>query len=307
MPIVHFTCSSAFGVAQSVLSFTDGFIRRLLFFKSLEDLPTLERLPRLDDRLLGAFRAFTRLPPCLEDERLWACRRFLPRFERGLAAEEEAMDREWRRLLLRLFLPCLASDRVAELPRPRALRARPLRQLRDDCLDLPRLAFLLALRCFGASLAASLMLLGEELLERFLRLALGALVATTASLVEGFSLSGCVTSAAFRNFRAAGVAMRCGAAGSSDAALGGRPRGRLAAGASLEGPAAFVSCSLRSPRLWRTAVGLRLFLHHGVVASGLVPASAVDREEPAMLLSPGARRQAFPRRRLWWNSGESPD
>ncbi|KAL1435214.1 hypothetical protein MTO96_011136 [Rhipicephalus appendiculatus] len=45
---------------------------------------------------------------------------------RTLETEEELLDRAWRRLLLRLFIvPWLLSDRVAELPRLRVLRARP--------------------------------------------------------------------------------------------------------------------------------------------------------------------------------------
>ncbi|KAL3203122.1 hypothetical protein MRX96_042133 [Rhipicephalus microplus] len=70
----------------------------------------------------------------------------------------------------------------------------------------------------GASIAASLALLGEEPLERFLRLALAALVAT-AFLVEMFSVTGCVATTAFRNLRAAVVAMGFVARGSTDTPL----------------------------------------------------------------------------------------
>lgn len=93
----------------------------------------------------------------------------------------------------------------------------------------------------------SLALLAEELRERFLRLTLGAL-GLTALLVNGFSLAGSVASAVFRNFRAAVVAIGLGAIGSTGTALGGRPRGRLGAGASLEVPAAFSSAAA-----WRCA------------------------------------------------------
>ncbi|KAL3203110.1 hypothetical protein MRX96_042121 [Rhipicephalus microplus] len=121
--------------------------------------------------------------------------------------------------------------------RPRALRARPLWRLRDEYLDRPRLNFLLVLRRLGASLAASLALLGEEPFERFLRLAFGVLFAT-AFLVEMFSVTGCAATTAFCNLRAAVVAMGFVARGSTDTPLGGRPRGLLAAGASLKEPAA---------------------------------------------------------------------
>ncbi|KAL1466755.1 hypothetical protein MTO96_026435 [Rhipicephalus appendiculatus] len=96
-------------------------------FKPLEVFATLVRLPSLlDDRLLQAFLAFSCLPPWLDDARLGAWRRFLPRSERTLVAEEERIELAWRRLLLRLFLRWLFSDGVAELPRPLALRARAL-------------------------------------------------------------------------------------------------------------------------------------------------------------------------------------
>ncbi|KAL1424390.1 hypothetical protein MTO96_020179 [Rhipicephalus appendiculatus] len=116
-----------------------------------------------------------------------------------LAADEAELDRAWRRLFLRLFvLRWLLSDRVAELAGLRALRARPPWRLRDELRDRPRLTFLRALRRWGDSLAASLMVLLEELLERFLRLTLRALVGT-ALMFAGFSLAGCDASAAFRS------------------------------------------------------------------------------------------------------------
>ncbi|KAH7985167.1 hypothetical protein HPB51_026857 [Rhipicephalus microplus] len=93
------------------------------------------------------------------------------------------------------FLLCLHSDRVARLSRPRALRAGPPWRLRDECPDRPQLRLPLELRRLGASIAASLAPLGEEPLERFLRLALAALVAT-AFLVEMFLVTGCVESTA---------------------------------------------------------------------------------------------------------------
>ncbi|KAL1424438.1 hypothetical protein MTO96_020222 [Rhipicephalus appendiculatus] len=259
-------------------------------------LPTLLRLPCVvEDPRLEAFLAPTRLPRWLEDARLRAWRRFLPRFERMLVADDEEVDRAWRRLFLRLFvLRWLLSNRVAELAGLRPLRARPPWRLWDELRDRPRLTFLRALRRWGDSLAASLMVLLEELLERFLRLTLRALF-ETALMFAGFSLAGCDTSAAFRSLRAAVVATGSGASGSTDTALGGRPRGRLAGG-RLVGRAScmVVSCSrlaLRLPAgLWRLLVALGL-LRHGCVAAGPVPPSAVDPLQPAVVLSVAAPRQ----------------
>ncbi|KAH7944698.1 hypothetical protein HPB51_028586 [Rhipicephalus microplus] len=95
------------------------------------------------------------------------------------------------------------------------------------------------LRRLGALLAVSPALLGEEPLERFLRLALGVLVAT-AFLVEMFSVTGCTATTTFRNrnLQAAMVAMNFVARGSTDTPLGDRPRVLLAAEASLKEPAA---------------------------------------------------------------------
>ncbi|KAL3187898.1 hypothetical protein MRX96_000515 [Rhipicephalus microplus] len=87
-----------------------------------------------------------------------------------------------------------------------------------------------------ATLVASPALLGGELLERSLRLALGPFFAT-ALLVDGFWSSGSGASAFFRDFRATVVARGVGASGSTTTAFGGQPRGRLAAGASFAGPA----------------------------------------------------------------------
>ncbi|KAL1424458.1 hypothetical protein MTO96_020242 [Rhipicephalus appendiculatus] len=198
------------------------------------------------------FFALTRLPRWLEDARLRAWRRFLPRFERMLVADDEEVDRAWRRLLLRLFvLRWLLSDRVAELSGLRVLRTRPPWRLRDELRDRPRLTFLRALRRWGDSLAVSLMVLVRELLDRFLRLTLRALVGT-ALMFAGFSLVGCDTSAAFRSLRAAVVAAGSGASGSTDTALGGRPRGRLAGGFSLDGPAP-LSAAEAAGAAWRFA------------------------------------------------------
>ncbi|KAL3228853.1 hypothetical protein MRX96_023754 [Rhipicephalus microplus] len=93
------------------------------------------------------------------------------------------------------------------------------------------------MRRFGASLAMPLVLLGEEHLERFLRLTLKASVAA-ASLVEKFSLADFVASAVFCNFRTTMVVMGFSVCGSADASLSGRPRGCMATGASLKGPGA---------------------------------------------------------------------
>ncbi|KAL3184465.1 hypothetical protein MRX96_031757 [Rhipicephalus microplus] len=139
-------------------------------------------------------------------------------------------------------LPWASSNRVAEPSLGPYARIH-----HGDRLDLPRLTFLLALRRYSASLPASLVLHGEELLERFLRLTLRSLVAA-ASLVEGLRLAGCVACVALRNFPAAAAAMGFGASGFTGTALGGRPRRRLPVGASLEGPAA-----LSSAAAWRFA------------------------------------------------------
>ncbi|XP_075733903.1 uncharacterized protein LOC142775773 [Rhipicephalus microplus] len=155
--------------------------------------------------------------------------------------EEDVMDRTWRWLLVRLFRGWLASDNAEELPRPRSLRAGPTWRLCDECLDRPRLTFLDGRR-FGPSLAVSFGLFEDELRERFVRRILGALAATSL-LAARISASGGVTAVALRNFRAGVGAIGVGASGPSDEVFGGRPRGRLVAAASLEGPAAFWSAA----------------------------------------------------------------
>ncbi|KAL1466246.1 hypothetical protein MTO96_026816 [Rhipicephalus appendiculatus] len=258
------------------------------------------RLPCLnDDPRLESFLALTRLPRWLEDARLRAWRRFLPWFERMLVADEAELERAWRWLLLRLLvLRWLLPDRVAELSGLRALRARPPRRLRDELRDRPRLTFLRALRRFGDSLAVSMMVLVEKLLERFVRLTLAALVGTALMLV-GIALAGCDTSAAFRSFRATVVATDSGASGSTETALGGRPRGRLVGGSLVGGASAIVgSCSSLALRLsaafWRILVALGLLLRHGCVTPGPVQPSAVDPLQPAVVFSVAARRQGGP-------------
>ncbi|KAL1480639.1 hypothetical protein MTO96_050859 [Rhipicephalus appendiculatus] len=89
--------------------------------------------------------------------------------------------------------------------------------------------------------------------------------------------------------------MGFGASGSTHTPLGGRPRGRLAAGASLEGPAPFVvssSLALRSHGIWRTVVGVRLSVRHGAVAPGLGVTSGLNPDELAMLLSVAGPQEA---------------
>ncbi|KAL3191347.1 hypothetical protein MRX96_059874 [Rhipicephalus microplus] len=101
--------------------------------------------------------------------------------------------------------------------------------------------------------------------------------------------------------------MGLGVSGFTGRPLGGRPRGRLPVGASLEGPAA-----LSSAAAWRFArptsgepwLAPHPFLCHGVVSLGLDTTSAFDPEELGVLLSVAAHRQVGPRGRLWWNSGE---
>ncbi|KAL3183050.1 hypothetical protein MRX96_006834 [Rhipicephalus microplus] len=114
------------------------------------------------DPLLEAFLlALARLPPRPEEAWLCAWRRFPCRFERMLVvAEDDETDRARRRLSRRLFFfSWLLADCVAKLSRLRCSCVRPPWRLRDELRDRPRLTFLLALRRFGASLAASLALL----------------------------------------------------------------------------------------------------------------------------------------------------
>ncbi|KAL3211398.1 hypothetical protein MRX96_052047 [Rhipicephalus microplus] len=111
----------------------------------------------------------------------------------------------------------------------------------------------------------------EELRERFVRRILGALAATSL-LAARISSSGGVTSVALRNFRAGVGAMGVGASGPSDEVFGGRPRGRLVAAASLEGPAAFwlaaVDVPLARPlaeRRWPPPLPAPLRRHSGTL------------------------------------------
>ncbi|KAL1442692.1 hypothetical protein MTO96_046294 [Rhipicephalus appendiculatus] len=105
------------------------------------------------------------------------------------------------------------------------------------------------------------------------------------------------------------VAMGFGGSGSPDTPLGGRPRGRLTAEASLEG-----SAVLSSAAAWHLAcqafggprLALSLLVRHGVVAPSLGPTSALDNEQLAVLFSVPLTASG-PRGRLFWNSGESPD
>ncbi|KAL1435215.1 hypothetical protein MTO96_011137 [Rhipicephalus appendiculatus] len=150
-------------------------------------------------------------------------------------------------------------------------------------------------------------MLGEELLDSLLRRTIEALVEIT-SLVERFSLAGCVESAAFFNFRPLVVAMTFGASGSTDAPFGGRPRGRLAAKASLEGPATRSSAAARRfalpafGGLWLASACFFVMvssLRVSIPRQPSVPKSSLCSSALA------ARREAGPRRRLWWDSGES--
>ncbi|KAL1463976.1 hypothetical protein MTO96_043088 [Rhipicephalus appendiculatus] len=149
----------------------------------------------------------------------------------------------------------------------------------------------------------------EELLERFLRLTLGALVAT-ASLVEEFSLAGCVASAVFRNFRAAVVAMALGASGFPDTPLAGRLRGRLTGEASLEGPAV-----LSPAAAWRLACqafgGPRLasacfFAMVSSLRVSIPRQPSIPNSSLCSSTFPLEGKRA-PGGRIWCNSGENAD
>ncbi|KAL1435213.1 hypothetical protein MTO96_011135 [Rhipicephalus appendiculatus] len=148
------------------------------------------------------------------------------------------------------------------------------------------------------------MVLVEELLERFRRLTLGALVGT-ASLVEGCSFAGSVASAAFHNFRAAVVAMGFGASGSTHTPLGWSTAwplgsrslvGRASAICRQQQPGASLARYLadrgRRPPFcspWRRRSGSGRHVR---------PSIPMSSQCSSVLPAPGDG--------LWWNSGESP-
>ncbi|KAH7983970.1 hypothetical protein HPB52_015862 [Rhipicephalus sanguineus] len=115
--------------------------------------------------------------------------------------------------------------------------------------------------------------LGEELLERFLRLTLRA-------LLYGHGLG-------------RSTAWPLGSRG-----LGGGPRGIVSSGSSF---------ALHSPSLRRISLAVFLLLRHGSVASGLFAPSALDPELPA-LPRVAAGWEVGARRGLRCSSGETqPD
>ncbi|KAL3206431.1 hypothetical protein MRX96_052830, partial [Rhipicephalus microplus] len=273
--------------------------------------PVLVRLPRTDDdRLLGAIRAFPCLPPCLEDERLRVWRRFLPRFERRLMVEEDVMCRtygggSWCASSVGGLIPTTQKSfyvfGLYEWVQHGDCAMSSLTDPGSPSWNRRR---------FGPSLAVSFGISKEELRERFVRL-------NSRGFSCHFLAGGRVFSLGLRYL--GGRAQlpswrRC------NGHRGERPlrRGLWRSAAWTLGSCSLVgrtsrilvsgSLTLPSPGLWRNAVGLRLFLHHGVVAPGLVLASVVEREKPAVLLSLGARRQAGARtRRLRRNCGESAE